>query len=366
MVTSIELIKSVVPEQGIIFLRKVFLKIKPILSFFDGIILQAAVTSPLFSSFYYALISSEFRRENHAVLCGRLHYYKNSEDSTQDNAYLLRRNIHRLEKGLIMQPRREIFALDYIEETVSVYCKFFQERSHISLLNNELKWFHDVLLNYFSVVDSHPTINRARKDFLSNKLLDSDGQWVPYKRNLNKSPSVNYNQFLELCHRRRSVRWYEQKKVPRELIDQAVIAATLSPSACNRQPFEFRIFDEPSLVQKIASLAGGVQGFVHNFPVVIVVIGQLRAYFSERDRHIIYIDSSLASMSLMFALESLGLSSCPINWPDTTNPERKMQQLLNLDCDERPIMLISVGYPDPEGLVPFSQKKTLDKIRKYN
>ncbi|SVE23497.1 uncharacterized protein METZ01_LOCUS476351, partial [marine metagenome] len=38
-----------------------------------------------------------------------------------ENVFLLRRNVHRLEKGLLMRPRRPVFGLKYIEELVNVY-----------------------------------------------------------------------------------------------------------------------------------------------------------------------------------------------------------------------------------------------------
>ncbi|MGI0480995.1 nitroreductase family protein [Geminocystis sp. CENA526] len=359
----IKLIKKTVPEPVLSTLKTSYFKIGGLC---DYVILNVARLSPWLSSFYYFLGSSQFQREHYAVVRGKLNYYY-SLNSGKSKFYLLRRNIHRLEKGLIMKPRREIFALEYIQETIEAYEDILQNKTEFED-EQQLRWFHDVLSEYFNIVSSHPLIDNAKNNFLEieNKYTITKGNFIPYQRNLNIPPSINYDQFLELCYRRRSVRWYLQKPVSRELLDKAVAAATLSPSACNRQPFEFRIFDEPELVQKVASLAGGVRGFVHNFPVIIVVIGQLRAYFDEKDRHLIYIDSSLSSMSLMFALETMGLSSCAINWADIPTPEKKMKKLLNLADDERPIMLISVGYPDPEGKVPYSQKKALDQIRKYN
>ena len=365
MIATLKIVKIILPDAGLSFLKKIYFRIKAISNFFDVLILRIAVISPLLSSFYYVLISPAFRRENHAVIYGKLQYYK-SLNIVQDNAYLLRRNVHRLEKGLIMQPRRDVFALDYIEETVDAYSKVFQERFDPCSVDSELKWFNDVILEYFRVVSSHPIIDKAKQIFLSNKPLDSDGQWIPYKRDLKKPPSVTYDQFLELCYRRRSVRWYQQKQVPRELIDCSIAAASLSPSACNRQPFEFRVFDDFKLVETVSQLPWGTNGFNQNFPAIVVVLGKLSAYFSERDRHIIYIDASLAAMTFMLSLETVGLSSCPINWPDIEEREEKMSKYLELEPDERPIMLIAVGYPDSSGMVPYSQKKNLEKIRSYN
>lgn len=113
-------------------------------------------------------------------------------------------------------------------------------------------------------------------------------------------------------------------------------------------------------------LPGGIKGYVEDIKTFIVVVGNLDAYFDERDRHVIYIDASLANMALMFAFETLGWSSCPINWPDIENLERRMEIELKLEKWQRPLMCLAVGYPDPDGLVAFSEKRSLDVIRNYN
>ena len=110
----------------------------------------------------------------------------------------------------------------------------------------------------------------------------------------------------------------------------------------------------------------GTTGFASNFPCVVVVVGKLRAFPKVRDRHLPYIDGALAVMAFQFALEVQGIGSCCINWPDIPKLERKMAKTLGLSTDERPVMLVSLGYPDPDGQVPYSQKKSLDEIRSYN
>ncbi|NEP85066.1 MAG: nitroreductase family protein [Okeania sp. SIO3C4] len=357
-----ERIKLIIPEPGIEFLKLISYQIKKnTLSFF--------VKSKFLSSLHYVLLSNKFGRENQGVIYGQLKYYEDLQ-SALDSQYLLRRNIHRLEKGIIMKNRRDVFAVDYIEETVKCYEYAVLNKKQDVSKSDELQWARDVLENYFNIVTSHPVIDKAKSIFLAlcNKSQDEkdEKKRIPYKRELTNPSSVSYENLLELSHRRRSVRWYIQKTVPRDLIDQAILVAAQSPSACNRQPFEFRIFDEPKLVKKVSSIPMGTRGFNQNFPTIVVVVGKLRAYFSERDRHVIYIDAALASMSFMYALETLGLSSCPINWPDIEESEKRMTSCLNLEPDERVIMLISVGYPDPDGMVPYSQKKELDLLRRYN
>ena len=322
---------------------------------------------PLFSryawlaSLYYGVISKKFGREHKAVLSGRRHYYASLRDPA-DTSFLLRRNTHRLEKGLIMRPRRDVFALAYIEETVNQYavCK------ELNAVNEtELQWVHDVLSDYFSCVGSSPVIEKARELFQQcQSEAESYRSWVPYESDARAPLTTNFEAFFELCRRRRSVRWYDGRAVPRDLLEQAVEAAAQAPSACNRQPFRFSIFDHPEDAARVGAITNGTAGFSQNFPCLIVVVGDLSAYPYERDRHLIYVDASLVSMQFMLALETVGLSSCPINWPDIEVMEQGMAEVLNLAVHERPIMLISVGYPDPKGSIPFSQKKsTADMIR---
>lgn len=310
------------------------------------------------------LFSAGFRREIWSVFSGIKAHYAN-EGALTGLEYKLRRNIHRLEKGLIMDPRRDVFALDYIEETIDVYLQVSVSSCSDS---TQMKWFHDVLQEYFSVAGPHPVIDRCRSRFDQQFFpeLELEGQSIPLQRTDYPEADISYADFYKLCRQRRSVRWYEEKQVPRELIDQALLAAAQSPSACNRQPFEFRIFDDPGKIQKIAKIPGGTIGFAHQFPMIIVLVGKLSAYEFDRDRHLIYIDASLAAMSFMFALETLGLSSCSINWPAVESIEVQMDELLGLAAHERPIMLMSVGYAKPSGKIPYSHKKELDQIRKYN
>ena len=349
--------KSVIPKSGIT-------KIKQINNSLNKLTLNFLSSSPWISSIYYVFVSPAFRREHHGVLYGKYKYFQLLESAENSN-YLLRRNIHRLEKGLLMKPRKDVFAVNYIGATVESYKKILLNKPQ-GIEIEEFQWFYDVLYEYFSIIGPNPKIDLIKQKFMALEHLCDHKQYVPYKRNLDKPNPVNYEQFWELSQRRRSVRWYLPQPLPRELLDKAITAAALSPSACNRQPFEFRVFDKPELIEQVSSMPMGTKGFNHNFPVIIAVIGKLRAYFSERDRHVIYIDASLASMSFMYALETLGLSSCPINWPDIETRERKMSNLLDLEPDEKVIMLISAGYPDPEGMVAYSQKKSLNQLRRYN
>ena len=318
-------------------------------------------SNPLLASMYYAVFSRQFGREHKAVLAGKAQYQKSLKD-IGESSVLLRRNIHRIEKGLIMQPRREVFAESFIGETVLIYERAIK---HGNINTEEKKWITDVLSEYFSVVKDTKIIEKARIKF--NCCVKEDEttiKYVPYPFSDLPELDISYEQLHKLFIKRRSVRWYQEKPVPMELIEKAVNLATLAPSACNRQPYKFYVSESKKKAGEIAKCAGGTPGWADGIPCTIVIVGDLSAYPDERDRHLIYIDGSLAAMQLMLAFETLGLSTCSINWPDIEGAELKLEKLLELKSYERPVMLLSVGYAKNKGGIPYSQKKTANYIFK--
>ena len=334
--------------------------VRRLLERIDRLLLPLAAVSRWPASLYYALLNPRFGREHRAVLAGRL-AYERGLGAPGDSSPLLRRNVHRLEKGLVMRPRQPVFAVDYIEETVAECLA--AERAG-SLDPDELKWARDVLDEYFAVVSDTPPIARARASYTGREVPaalsaagGAEARSVPRPREQGAASNVTFEQFLALCRQRRSVRWFHPDPVPRDLVMKAVQAAAQAPSACNRQPFVFRYFERAEDARRIAGIAMGTTGYAGQLPALVVVLGDLSCFPHERDRHVPYIDASLATMQLMLALETLGLASCPINWPDVESLERRMQRELGLPSHLRPVMLLALGYPDPQGGVPHSAKK---------
>jgi nitroreductase len=315
------------------------------------------------AAFYYSAVSSEFAREQMSVLAGRC-AYESALKAPQGSMAMLRRNVHRIEKGLLMRPRRLPFAVDYIGETVDAY----SVSQECQVDEGELSWAGDVLTEYFRVHDGEASIQSAKMRFeATSKRVETDRPaLIPYTRDLSGPPPVEFDSLMQLARQRRSVRWFRQEPVPRSEIDRAITLGCQAPSACNRQPFHFRVFDDRDMIARIAEIPYGMAGYEHNVPVLVVVLGQQRNFFHERDRHLIYIDSSLAVMGFILALETLGLSSCCINWPDIPASERRLAEVLQLSPDERAVMLIAVGYPDVSGLVACSAKKSIQNLRRYN
>lgn len=142
-------------------------------------VLEVAGSSRIGATLYSLPGFLTHNREQYAVLSGRRSYYRNLGRSRASHVEL-RRNVHRLEKGILMQPRRDVFARDYIEETVEFYAIALKRPSTVANLDaGEMQWAHDVLAEYFSIVtDDDPGVARSRRAF--EALLSTP--WCPRSR----------------------------------------------------------------------------------------------------------------------------------------------------------------------------------------
>lgn len=307
--------------------------------------------------FYYTINTKGFQHEQHNVLRGVI---KNKTD--KNNIANFRRAIHRIEKGLITQPLKPIFAESYILETVLTYKRLLNDDCD----KTTLLWGKGILIQYFEIVEKTDIITKAYSEFL--KLIEFETSNLPstYFANERVRSKITIDDFFELNKQRRSIRYYQNKEVPREIVEKAIKIALQSPSACNRQPFSFRVIDDPSMLRTAASLPMGATTFSDNIPMMVFIIGDLSSYFDERDKHIIYIDASLAAMNFILALEVQGLSSCIINWSDIPKRNKRLKKFLKLEDWEQCVMTISLGYTLPECGIASSIKKDVESVTKYN
>jgi nitroreductase len=364
---------AVLPENSYAWLRGLRLRFvaSPLgqrVSLLGAGYLSFVARSGFLSGLHYTLFSSEFSREHRAVLAARGRHIRDVI-AGRGNLYMLRRNVHRLEKGLIMKPPRPIFGLDKIGETVHAYIACLQQLDQTETgVKSSLEWAKSILDAYFARVADHPIVAEARARYLAagtDSRMDLSVSKTPYRRTTPANlPTIE--QLEDLAHFRRSVRWFSDKPVPREALDRAIRVAMESPSACNRQPFRYEFFDTRELVNKVGSIPKGTPGWLHQIPCFVVIIGKFDAFRFERDRHVPYIDGCLSAMGLIYALEVQGISSCCVNFPDFPETERRMAEVLKLPPWERAIMCLAVGYPDMDERVLFSQKFPLEVARRYN
>ena len=273
------------------------------------------------------------------------------------NLYNFRRNIHRIEKGLIYKQSKGVFAEDYILETVNYLA---QLKSSCVSDKNTIDWGEAVLTQYFKASKHTEKVAKAYALYQKLALENRQPSWCPYQEEKRPKLSVEYEAFYQLALRRRSIRHYLDKTVDFDVIKKAMNLAILSPSACNRQAFKFLFYNDKAIVKEISNMTGGITGY--EVPSIIVVVGNYRGYFDERDVNAPIVDASLAIMAFIFALETLGLSSVCINWPALPDQDKSIRQLIHLENDEFIVLLIGVGYPDPEGKMPYSGKMDADEL----
>lgn len=328
---------------------------------------KCLISHSAFLSTIFFYITRTFHYEKKAILHGQARYRELEIDQTNP-CHRLNRLTHLLEKGLIREEetRKDVFGVKKAAELVELLdAAWIRHRDPQE--DTQLQWTVDVLSAYFQTVNSTGEVNDIESTF--RNFVDEHeitiGNRTPRPREQVEINGISYEQFRRLANQRSSTRLFQDKRVPRELLDKAISIAAQSPSACNRQSYEFRIYDDPDVINQLTDLPVGTGGF-NQIPCYIVLVGKQRAYFRSKEKNVIFIDASLAAMSFEFALETLGLASCTINWPARHTANKKISRLLDLDPDEVVITTIAVGYPQDTGGIPYSEKKSIDQLRSFN
>ncbi len=214
---------------------------------------------------------------------------------------------------------------------------------------------------------------------------------VPYTHHW-LSPEAQHTaaqQFLTTMARRRTIRDFAPTPVPFALIEQAIQAAALAPSGANQQPWSFVVVSDPQLKQQLRAAAEAEEResyarrmsqawrdalaplgtdwhkpHITQAPYVIVVFEQ--AYGLEHGpagevkvKHY-YVKESvgIAVGFLLAALTHAGLATLT----HTPSPMGFLATLLERPSNERPYLLIPVGYPADDATVPAITKKPLDQV----
>lgn len=195
--------------------------------------------------------------------------------------------------------------------------------------------------------------------------------------------------FLATLAKRRSIRQFGDKAVPFELIENAVRAAGLAPSGANQQPWTYVIVSDPALKERmrvaiereeyetytrrasdewLAALAplgtDWRKEHIVRAPYVAVVFAQVyglqnSATDTVKVKH--YYVAESVGISVGFFLASLtyaGLATLT----HTPNPMGFLAEILERPKNERPYVVIPIGYAAAGARVPAVTKKTLDDI----
>jgi len=196
--------------------------------------------------------------------------------------------------------------------------------------------------------------------------------------------------FHEIMLRRRSVRHFSPDPVPLELIKLAICTAATAPSGANQQPWRFVAVSSPDIKRRIREAAEAEERefyehrapnewlealaplgtdwhkeFLEVAPWLIVVFRVDHALATTPDgaevkhKHYYVMESvGLACGFLLAALHQAGLATLT----HTPSPMGFLSRILNRPKNEKPYLLIPVGYPAANARVPEIGKKPLEEI----
>ena len=202
-----------------------------------------------------------------------------------------------------------------------------------------------------------------------------------------KEMRVAARQFLQTMRRRRTVREFADRAVPRDVIEDCLLAAGTAPNGANRQPWRFVVVGDPEIKAKIRSEAeveelafykGGKapeewlealehlgtdehKPFLEQAPWLIVIFAESYERTEDGSKAKNYYVSEsvgIATGMLITALHHAGL----VTLTHTPSPMKFLNGLLDRPDNERPFLILVVGYPEKDAMVPDITKKPIEDI----
>lgn len=194
--------------------------------------------------------------------------------------------------------------------------------------------------------------------------------------------SQEYYQFLD---GRRSIRVFSDKEVPFEIIKNVVMTASSAPSGAHKQPWTFCVVSNPEIKKRIRKAAEEEEytnyhgrmseewledlkvfrtdwekPFLEVAPYLIIIFKKAYDFEGTHKRKNYYVNESvgLAAGFLLTAIHNAGL----VALTHTPSPMNFLQKILARPENERPFLLIPVGYPADNVQVPDIRRKSKDEI----
>ena len=150
--------------------------------------------------------------------------------------------------------------------------------------------------------------------------------------------------------KRRSIRKYQRKEVPLDLIRELIDAARLAPSGSNAQPCRYYLVKDNETKEKLKGNQIFEQDFVYQAPVLIVCCSDLQSYrqgikgWSEENENRALRDLSIASAFLVLRATELGLATCYVGWMK----KDKIKDVLDIPRNYMVPFVIAVGYANEQ------------------
>ena len=187
---------------------------------------------------------------------------------------------------------------------------------------------------------------------------------------------------------RRTVRDFAPEMIPKSIIEDLIMTASSAPSGANKQPWTFCAVSDPGIKQSIRVAAEKEEyenyhgrmpeewledlaplqtdwrkPFLDIAPWLIVVFKKAYDIGGDRKRKNYYVNESvgLACGFLLAAIHNAGL----VALTHTPSPMNFLQEILERPENERPFLLIPVGYPAGDARVPDIQRKQAGEVVEY-
>lgn len=197
------------------------------------------------------------------------------------------------------------------------------------------------------------------------------------------------NDFYTDIDRRRTIRDFSDRPVPRDIIETALKAASTAPSGANLQPWHFAVVSGPETKRKIRLAAEAEERefynhraseewlaalqplgtndqkpFLETAPYLIAVFLQKFGELPDgrKVKHYYPTESTgLAAGILITALHTAGLATLT----HTPSPMKFLNEILGRPKSERPFLLLVVGYPADDARVPDIRRKSLEEVASF-
>jgi nitroreductase len=148
-------------------------------------------------------------------------------------------------------------------------------------------------------------------------------------------------EFYEVIEKRQSIRSYKGDPVPQESLDRIAVALQQAPSACNLQPWSFRIVRNDKLKSDICACYGGK--WLAEAPAIIVALGNIETCWKRPEgTPIMDIDMGIAMEHIVLAAAAEGLGTC---WICAYNSD-EMNKAMNIIKPWSVLAVSPLGFPD--------------------
>ena len=212
-------------------------------------------------------------------------------------------------------------------------------------------------------------------------FIPFQAEFIPSEADLHQR-SQAYFQFMNT---RRSLRDFSEQPVPREVIENIIKTASTAPSGANKQPWTFCVVSSSDLKRQIREAAEAEEKrsyegrmssewladlahlgtdwqkpFLEVAPWLIILFRRIYELEGDHKHPSYYVMESvgLAGGFLLAAIHQAGL----VALTHTPSPMDFLTRLLNRPANEKPFLLVPVGYPAPHAEVPNIQRKPLTDI----